>query len=232
MTTCTCPEQPAPGADPDRRDPEPLGDRRRQLLGHQLEHDREGARLLDRKGVAEQGPRGVLRLALDAHLADRVDRLRRQPDVAHDRDAGARDRLDRARAAHAALELDGLGAALARAGAPAFSSAGFDGRVAHERHVADDERAAGAAGHGLHVVEHVRHRDRDLVLVPEDHAPDRVADEQQRDAGLVEQARRRVVVRGEHRDPLAVGVQLGDVDDGEPPDGVGLRGLRSSLGLR
>ena len=45
---------PAPGADPDRRDPQALGDRAGELLRDELEHDREGARLLDGEGVGEQ----------------------------------------------------------------------------------------------------------------------------------------------------------------------------------
>ena len=50
-----------------------------------------------------------------------------------------------------------------------------------------------------------------LVLVAEHRPPERVADEEQRDAGLVEELRRRVVVGGQHRDPLAVGVHPADV---------------------
>ena len=39
--------------------------------------------------------------------------------------------------------------------------------------------------------------------------------------GLVEDLGGRVVVGGQHRDALAVGVQLGDVDDGQAADGLG-----------
>ena len=70
----------------------------------------EGAGLLDRERVGDQRARLVARLALDADLADRVDRLRGQPDVAHDRDPGPDERLDDPRGAHAALDLDRLGA--------------------------------------------------------------------------------------------------------------------------
>ena len=52
---------------------------RGQLLRHELEDDREGAGLLDRERVGEQRAGLVAGLALDADLADRVDRLRRQP---------------------------------------------------------------------------------------------------------------------------------------------------------
>ena len=58
-----------------------------ELPGHELEHDRERAGLLDRERVGEQRPRLLAVLALDADLAQRVDRLGREPDVAHDRDA-------------------------------------------------------------------------------------------------------------------------------------------------
>ena len=87
--TWTWPLQPGPA-------PMPIvGMRRRsvmaaaQLLRDELEDDRERAGFLDREGVGEERARLVAGLALDADLADGVDRLGRQPDVAHDRDAGA-----------------------------------------------------------------------------------------------------------------------------------------------
>ena len=80
----------------------------------------EGAGLLDRQGVGEELAAGLAGLALDAVAAELVDRLRRQADVAHDRDAGPDDRLDGAGAALAAFELDRPGAALAHQ-QPAFS---------------------------------------------------------------------------------------------------------------
>ena len=90
-----------------------LSHRGGQLGRHELQHDREGARLLDRERIGEQLARRLDRLALHAVAAEAVDRLRRQADVAHDRDAGAGDRLDRPRRPHAALDLDRLGAGLA-----------------------------------------------------------------------------------------------------------------------
>ena len=107
------PEHPAPAPIPI------VGIRRRSVIaaascsGHELEHDRERPGLLDRERVGEQRPCLLAVLALDADLAHRVDRLRREADVAHDRDAGVDERLDRPRAADAALELDRLGAGLA-----------------------------------------------------------------------------------------------------------------------
>ena len=66
------------GADADRRDAQALGDRGGELLGHELEDHREGAGLLDRERVGDERPGLVAGLALDADLADRVDRLRRR----------------------------------------------------------------------------------------------------------------------------------------------------------
>ena len=102
------------GADADRRDPQALGDGRRELLRDELEDHREGAGLLDRERVGDERARLVEGLALDADLADRVDRLRRQADVAHHRDAGTDERLDDPRRPDAALDLDRLGAGLAQ----------------------------------------------------------------------------------------------------------------------
>ena len=76
--TWTWPLRAGAGADADGRDAQPLGDRRGELLGDQLDDDRERAGLLDRVGIAEERPRLVAVLALDADLADRVDGLRRR----------------------------------------------------------------------------------------------------------------------------------------------------------
>ena len=67
------------------------------------------------------------------------------------------------------------------------------------------------------------------------HLAERIADEQHRDAGLVEELRGREVVGGQHRDARAVGVQLGDVDDGQAAGGLGggaHAGSRCGLGRR
>ena len=58
------------GADADGRDAQALGDRRGELLGDELEDDREGAGLLDRERVGEERPGLLAGLALDADLAD------------------------------------------------------------------------------------------------------------------------------------------------------------------
>ena len=77
--TWTWPLHPAPAPMPIVGMLQALRDRRRELLGHELQDHREGAGLLDGEGVGEERPGLVAALALDADLADGVDRLRRQP---------------------------------------------------------------------------------------------------------------------------------------------------------
>ena len=83
---------------------------------------------------------------------------------------------------------------------PAFSSASSG--VAYDRNgmSADDQRPRRAADDGLGVVDHLGHRHAHGRLVAEDDLPERVADEEHRDAGLVEDPGGRVVVGGQHRD--------------------------------
>ncbi len=109
---------------------------------------------------------------------------------------------------------------------PAFSIASSGRRVGQERHVGDDQRALRAADDGLRVVDHLGHRHADGRLVAEHDLAERIADEEHRDAGLVEELGGRVVVGGQHRDARAVGVQPGDVDDGQAAD-VACRTWRS-----
>ena len=78
----------------------------------------EGARLLQRLGVIDELHRGLGRLALDAEAAELVDGLRRQAEVADNRDAGLDDTPDRLRGALASFELHGLAAALLGRGGP------------------------------------------------------------------------------------------------------------------
>ena len=69
-------------------------------------------------------------------------------------------------------------------------------------------------------MEHLLHRDRELVGVPEDVASHGVAHEQDGDPGLIEDASRREVVRGEHREARSLGLPRAEVVDG---DGHGAR---------
>src|SRR4029078_3862011 len=105
---------PGAGADPDGRDMKAFRDGRGELLRDELEDHREGAALRDRERVGDEGLRLLPGLALDTDLARGVDRLWRQADVAHDRDAGSDPGRDHTRGAHPTFDLDRLGARLAQ----------------------------------------------------------------------------------------------------------------------
>ena len=66
----------------------------------------------------------------------------------------------------------------------------------------------------------VVHRDRDGGVVAVNHHGGRVADQQHRDTGVVENARGERVVGGEHGPLLAAGLRRGDIADGYPAAGV------------
>src|SRR6185369_4846119 len=148
---------PGAGADPDGRHMEAFGDGRGELLWDELEDHREGACLLDRERIGDQGLGLLPGLALDTDLARGVYRLWRAADVAHDRDAGSDQGLDDPRGAHPTFDLDRLGARLAQKDPGVLS--GLVGRgVGQERHVGDDQRAFRATDDGLGVVDHLGHR--------------------------------------------------------------------------
>ena len=85
-----------------------LGDLRRDVGRHHLEHDGERTGVLQRLRVLEQPVRRLVAASLHAVAAERVDRLRGEADVRHHRDAGRDEHLDLRRDALAALELDRL----------------------------------------------------------------------------------------------------------------------------
>ena len=201
------------GADADGRDVELLGDDARDVDGHRLEDDGVGAGFLQGHGVVQQADGGGGRLALHLVAAELVDRLRRQAEVAHHRDAGLDEQAHRLGDARAALQLDGLRAALLEHAAGVAQGVGGAGLVAHERHVGDDVRLAGGADDGLHVVQHLVHGHGDRGVVAEDDVAEAVADEDERDAGLFDEAGGRVVVGGDHDDLLAASLHRLEVGD-------------------
>ena len=87
--------------------------------------------------------------------------------------------------------------------------------VRAEGQVRDDQRAAGAADHGRRQHRHVVHGDRDGGVVAQVAVAHRVADEQDGDAGVVEDRGGHRVVRGEHRPLLAALLGGGDVVHGD-----------------
>ena len=133
--------------------------------------------------------------------------------MAHHRDLGRHDALDRSAHRDAALELHRRDAALLhQADRAAHRVLGRD-LVGAEGHVAHHERARRGAAHEAAVVDHLveRHRQRRVEALRG--VADRVADQQHLDAGLIEQACEGEVVGGEHREGL------GALPGGERPGG-------------
>ena len=64
------------------------------------------------------------------------------------------------------------------------------------RHVGDEQRILHPAPDGLHVMQHLVHRDRERVLIPQHGLRQRIADQHHLDAGVVDQTRNGVIVSG------------------------------------
>ena len=181
---------------------------RHQLLGHRrgdrLEDEREAAGLLQRERLLGDARGGAGGPALRLPASERGRRLRRQADVAHDRDPGADDRartLDRCLAA--ALELDGLATGLLDHPHRCRDRLLVGDLVGAERKVADQQRRAQPATDGAREHEHVVERHGRRRVVAEHGGRGRVADEHEVDARRLGRARARVVIGGDHHDRVA-----------------------------
>ena len=74
--------------------------------------------------------------------------------------------------------------------------------VGTERHVGDKQRAAHGPAHGARVVQHLIQRHGQSGVIAEHRHPQRVAHQQKVDAGLVDDARGRIVIGGQRGDRL------------------------------
>ena len=179
-----------------------------------LEDDREAARLLERERLVEHRARALGGAALRAVAAERGRRLRRQPDVAHDRDAGADDR---AGALGRALDLDRVAARLLDEPVRGGDRPLVARLVGAEREVADEQRRAQPAVDGGREHQQLLDRHRDGVAVAEHVVGRAVADEDDVDAGRLGDAGARVVVRGDHDDRLAERAHLAQLGERDRP---------------
>ncbi len=202
-----------PGADPDRRDLEPLGDLAGDLGRYALEHDREDARVLERERRVGDRARREDVAALDAVAAELGDGLGREADVAHDGDTGPHDRVDGVPHVLAALELHAVGAALLEEPSGVPDRLLDRDLVAEEGHVADDEAALPRADDRLAVVDHLVERHGQGRLVPEEDVRERVADEDDLDSGFVHGPRLNEVVGGDHGEALPLPLHVAEHGD-------------------
>ena len=169
--------------------------------------------------------------ALGAVAAERRRGLRRQADVAHDRDPRLHDRpRPRGGRRPAAFELDGVAAGLldeAQRGAHGLLVGDL---VGAERQVADEKRRAQAAAHGLGEHEQLVGLDGDGRRVAEHGHRAGVADEHHVDARGLDGARAREVVGGDHDDRLAEALHLGEAGEGDRAGGPSWPRPRSGWG--
>ena len=197
--TRTCASQPAPAPIPIVGMVSSRVTRSASVGGHEFEHDGERAGLLQGQGVGQQLLARVLAAALHPEAADPVHALRGQPDVAHHGHPG------RWPAARPAATTRRPPSSLTAWAPPSLISRSAEverllgrGLVGPERQVADDHRPLRRAHHGPRQRQQVIEPHRHGRLVAEHVVAGGVADEQHRDAGLVEDLGAEHVVGRQH----------------------------------
>ena len=202
---------PAPGADADRGNREPPRDRSRHRPWDALQNDCKAARRLKRDRVFVQLARLVPLATLGLVAAEDGGGLRGQADVAHHRDAGAPHGRRPAHGFAAALELDRVGPRLLDEAAGVSNSLLVRHLVAHERQVADHQRAVAAASNGTGEDQQLIHggTDRGHRVVAKHVVRRRVADEHEVDAAPVDDPGGGMVVGRDHDDRVAADLHLG-----------------------
>ena len=127
-----------------------------------------------------------------------------------------------------AFDLDGFGAGLFDEADGVGDALGHGGVITAEGHVGHDERAANGAANGARVVQHLVNGDGKGVFMAENDHGQRVADQDEVDACLVNKARGGVVVGGERRDGLALALHFAERRHGDFWEGnAGLRRMRA-----
>src|SRR5579883_886943 len=191
-----------PGADADRGDGKRLADLGGQKARDKLHENGKRPRLLDGERIGLQ-PLGLLTGSSLNAQPDGVDILRCQPDMAHHRNADFGEATNGRRHGDTPFELDSVRATFLQEPAGVTDSLVGVDLIREEGHVCQEQRALRAAPDRLHMVKHLLHGDRQGGLVPELLFTERIPYEDNIDLGFIHQARRRVVVRGEHGDLLA-----------------------------
>ena len=196
------------GADADGGDADASSDFAGELGLDELKDEGEGAGFFDGGGVGEKAFAFGFGAALDLVAALLFNRLGEHADVGHDGVAGVAEGVDFGNDGDAALELDGFGAGVGElAGVGDGVSGGLVGVVGE---IADDEGSRLGAGDGGDVMLDFGERDVGGVGITEDDHADGVADEEDGDAGFIEQAGGGIVVGGERGDFFAPGLGLGN----------------------
>src|SRR4051794_10760894 len=173
-----------PGADADDGHVEALHEDLRHRGRDRLEDEREAPRLLQGERLRGDPLGRGGGAALGPVAAERRRRLRREPHVPHDRDAGPDDGAGAGhRGRAAALELHRVDAGLLDEAERRGDRLLVADLVGAEREVADEERGPQPAADGAGEDEQLLERDRHGGVVPEDRHGPGVAHQDEVDAG-------------------------------------------------
>ncbi len=183
------------------------------LAGNAFKNDGARAGLGERKSVGLKLARSFSGAGLHAIAAHAVHALRREAEMADDGDLRVGERANQLDAR--ALDLDGFGAGFLDEADGVGDALGDRAVIAAEGHVGHDERAAHGAAHGARVVQHLVDGDGKRVFMAENDHGERVADENEIDAGLVDKPRGGVVVGGERGDGLALALHFAERGHGD-----------------
>src|SRR5918994_420732 len=204
------------GADADRRDQQLAGDALRHHCRHHLEHHREGTGRLQSDGVFQQLVGGVAP-TLHPVAAERMLALWGEAEVRHPRNPRRDERLDLRGHPAAALQLHRVRAGLLHEPDRGGQRLLRPGLVRPERQVGDDERPRRRGDDRAGQRDQLVDGDPQRRLVAVDIVGGGFADEEDRHAGRVEDSRRVLLVRGQHRPALAALLCLAEVVDPHPP---------------
>ena len=203
-----------PRPDSDHRHPDRLGHQLSQRCGNRLQDDGKNAGRLQCPGVIDDlfGRSGVFALHLET--AEGAGGLGGQSDMALDGYAGLYDRLDGRRKVSPAFQFHGVAAALFHQAARIDDGLPNGGVVAHKGHVADHQRPPAAPHDRFDVMNHVFHGDLDGSLQAHDDHTERIAHQNDVDAGFIRQQPERIIIGGHHHQLPLFRLCLPDVRDG------------------
>ena len=192
-----------PRADTDGHAGHFTGDAFGQQIRHALEHHAEGAGLVESAGVIEQflGRGHVLSLHMEA--TQRVEGLRGEADMPHDRNAGLCHGPHLRADFPAALKLDGMGPAFLHEPSGVADSVLHAYLEAQERHIAHEQGVTRSAGDAERVMHHIVHGHGHRVGHAHHDHSERIAHEDHIRASGAHKAGHGVVVRRDHGDFLA-----------------------------
>ena len=181
---------------------------------------REAAQVLQQLRITHQ-LLGLLLHRGAGHVgAELVDRLRREAQVTHDRDAGGEDALDAFGDDRAALHLDGMRAGFLHDAHRALQRELAVALVAAERHVHHHQRPRYRAHHRRGMVDHLVQGDGQRRFMSMHDIGGAVAHQQHIQSGLIQDACEAEIVGGQHRDLLALRLHLREARRRDRPVGA------------